>query len=441
MTDSPSRDNHDNHDDAVHTVAELLEADFGDWELATVRELVASRPGWEQGKVYDGQVVVTPGRPGTHLVLEAGKLGFESTRYTYGQVHLLNHDYRSSPGGAAAARTAALAEALATVGDPVRYEDCGGAPGLRWRGERHTVIFQSSRRASRLAVHPVPPLHGSAADIAEALHDGGKPGERERVLSYEPGDTLAQRGSAFGEVYDAVVGRIGLPTLHGGSAQGPGVRWRNERRLLILTGDRAGVLLEVHDTEELEEEEHRTFKWGGPWSADEPSDFRHLPYLWQLDRGGPGWGPDVYPGGRLAPSLDHLQDALTALLGSLVEHLPPQVGLNWTGFVITRNGRDSVRLGFDPEDGLRAYRADRAEEDSAEKAAAMREIGWQRRERWQWSAGFPEPTEESAERAARLMVAQLRADGVRNPGEECGLRDVSCNDMGTLDLYGAGVGR
>jgi broad specificity phosphatase PhoE len=55
MTDSPSRDNHDTYDDAVHTVAELLEADFGDWELATVRELVASRPGWEQGKVYDGQ--------------------------------------------------------------------------------------------------------------------------------------------------------------------------------------------------------------------------------------------------------------------------------------------------------------------------------------------------------------------------------------------------
>ncbi|QIP88199.1 hypothetical protein GLX30_33975 [Streptomyces sp. Tu 2975] len=201
------------------------------------------------------------------------------------------------------------------------------------------------------------------------------------------------------------------------------------------------MLLEVHDTEELEEEEHRTFKWGGPWSADEPSDFRHLPYLWQLDSGGPGRAPDVYPGGRLAPSPDHLHDALTALLGSLVEHLPPQVGLDWTGFVISQNGRDSVRLGFDPKQGLRAFRADRAEEDSAEKAAAMREIGWQRRERWQWSAGFPEVTEESAGRAARLVAAQLRTDGVRNPGEECALRDVSCNDMGTLSLYGAGVGR
>ncbi|AXL91937.1 hypothetical protein C4J65_29325 [Streptomyces sp. CB09001] len=441
MTESLLRDNQSNYDAAVHTLAELLNADFGDWELATVRELAGSRPTWQLGKVYDGQVVVTPGCPGTDLVLDAGKLGFESTRYTFGQVPLLDHPYRSRPGGAAASRTAGLAQALAAVGDPVRYEDCGGAPGLRWHGERHTVIFQSSRRGSNLWVHPVSPLHGGAAERAEAMRDGGRPGERESVLSYPSGATLVERRAAFGELYDAVVGRIGHPTLYGGSATGPGVRWRDERRLLALNGDRAGAWLEVHDTEELETEEHRTFKWGGPWNAEEPPDYTHLPYLWQLHRGGPGWSPSVYPGGRLAPDLGHLLEALTLLLGSLVEHLPPQVGLNWAGLVITHRNRDSVRVAFDPEAGLRVLRTDRAQEDSAERAEAMRAMGWRTRERWGWSTAFPETDEDFAERAARLIVDQLRADGVTLPGEECGLRDVTCNDSGTLDLYGAGIGR
>lgn len=441
MTDSPSHDSHDTHHDAVHTLAEVLDADFGDWELTTVRELVSSRPGWQLPRTYDGQAVVTPVRSGTDLLLDAGKLGFDSTRYTFGHVHLLKHPFRSRPGGATASRIDGLAQALAAVGDPVRYEDGGGAPGLRWHGERHTVIFQSNRRTSRLSVHPVSPLHGAAAERAEALHDDGKPGEQEPVLSYPPGATLGERRAAFGELYDAVVGRIGHPTLYGASALGPGVRWRSERRLLALTGDRAGAWLEVYATGEQETEEHRTFKWGGAWNADEPSDYAHLPYLWQLDRGGPGWGPDVYPGGRLAPDLGHLREALTLLLGSLVEHLPSQVGLHWTGFVITHNGRDSVRVAFDPENGLRIFRTDHAEEDSAEKAAAMRETGWQTRERLAWSAAFPDTDEDFAERAARLIVGQLRADGVTDPREECGLRDVTCNDMGTLDLYGAGLRR
>ncbi|MCW1098322.1 hypothetical protein OJ963_31250 [Streptomyces sp. RS2] len=438
MTDSYS---HDSHEDAVHMVGELLEADFGDWELASVKEWAAARPGWECGGAGDGRVTLVSGRAGISLVLDAGKLGFESTRYTTGQVHLLTHAYRSRPGRAAGDRIAGLARALATVGNPVRYEDCGGAPGLRWRGERHTLIFQSNRRASWLALHPVPPRHADAADTAESLHDTGKPGERARVLSYEPGAALAQRRTAFGDLFDAVVGRIGGPTLFGGSAEGPNIRWRNERRLLILSGDRHGALLEVHDTGELEEEEHRDFKWGGSWSADEPSDFHSLPYLWQLDRGGSGWGPDVYPGGRLALGPDHLQDALGLILHSFVEHLPAQVGENWAGFVITHRGRDTVHIAFEPDSGLRLFRYDRAEHDSAEKTSAMHKIGWQQRERRRWAAVFPQDGEDSAARAARLIVTQLRSDGVNNPGEECALRDVTCNDMGTFDLYGTGIGR
>ncbi|MFJ7228175.1 hypothetical protein ACIQVF_01340 [Streptomyces tendae] len=113
MTDSYS---HDSHEDAVHMVGELLEADFGDWELASVKEWAAARPGWECSGAGDGRVTLVSGRAGISLVLDAGKLGFESTRYTTGQVHLLTHAYRSRPGRAAGDRIAGLARALATVG-------------------------------------------------------------------------------------------------------------------------------------------------------------------------------------------------------------------------------------------------------------------------------------------------------------------------------------
>ncbi|MGW4430434.1 hypothetical protein [Streptomyces tendae] len=124
-----------------------------------------------------------------------------------------------------------------------------------------------------------------------------------------------------------------------------------------------------------------------------------------------------------------------------MEHLPAQVGENWAGFVITHRGRDTVHIAFEPDSGLRLFRYDRAEHDSAEKTAAMHKIGWQQRERRRWAAVFPQDSEDSAARAARLIVTQLRSDGVNNPGEECALRDVTCNDMGTFDLYGTGIGR
>lgn len=54
---------------------------------------------------------------------------------------------------------------------------------------------------------------------------------------------------------------------------------------------------------------------------------------------------------------------------------------------------------------------------------------------------FPDSAEESADRAAGLAVAHLRAHGVRNPGEECGLRDEACGNGKTLTRYGSGVGR
>ncbi|MER6169509.1 hypothetical protein [Streptomyces violaceorubidus] len=76
----------------------MLEADFADWELASEKEWAAARPGWECGGAGDGRVTLVSGRAGISLVLDAGKLGFESTRYTTGQVHLLTHSSGAAGG-------------------------------------------------------------------------------------------------------------------------------------------------------------------------------------------------------------------------------------------------------------------------------------------------------------------------------------------------------
>ncbi|AIV32754.1 hypothetical protein [Streptomyces sp. CCM_MD2014] len=82
MTDSYS---HDSHEDAVHMVAELLEADFGDWELASVKQWAAARPGWECGGAGDGRVTLVSGRAGISLVLDAGK-GRAADRHSLGHL-------------------------------------------------------------------------------------------------------------------------------------------------------------------------------------------------------------------------------------------------------------------------------------------------------------------------------------------------------------------
>ncbi|MFD0430520.1 hypothetical protein ACFQ60_33200 [Streptomyces zhihengii] len=102
---------------------------------------------------------------------------------------------------------------------------------------------------------------------------------------------LAARREALWDVYAAIVARLGEPTLYGGSSHGPSVRWRDSRRTVLLSGDRDTVGLSVHDTAALEGEEDRTFAWSGAWRADDPLGTGELPYLWRLDRGGPGESP------------------------------------------------------------------------------------------------------------------------------------------------------
>ncbi|WP_327326244.1 hypothetical protein OG735_29940 [Streptomyces sp. NBC_01210] len=284
---------------------------------------------------------------------------------------------------------------------------------------------------------------GGAAELALMLHDAPDPHFDQppvQVLAYDPGASLRDRREGFREVYDAIVARIGEPTLYGGSAEGPNVRWRDSRRLVVLTGDRRRAQLSVHDTDTLEDEERRTFEWGGAWSADEPHDFDFLPYIWQLDRSGPGERPIERPGGRMASSLEHFETALALLLAAWVEQLAVQVGEDWASFSVT-SGADRGRqllISYALEDGLHVSVDDRDGEDSPERDRLMRSRGWHSRDRGWWQADFAEPERGEVAAVARLAITELRARGTKEP-EELRARDVSCKDRGELWLPGLGI--
>lgn len=287
----------------------------------------------------------------------------------------------------------------------------------------------------------------TAADVADLAHayltspdeHFGKPSAE--VARYATPSTLAGRREAFRQVYEAVVGRIGEPTLHGGSADGPSVRWRSEERLLLLEGTRSTVRLSVHVTDELEGEEHRSFKWGGAWSASEPHDFDMLPYIWQLDREGPGTAPSYWPGGRLAACWEHLEDALRLMLTAWAEQLPVQVPGDWASFsfLVKPDGRRRLLVSLQ-DDELFLRIDDRAAEDTPERAAEMTERGWQRRTAYDWEATFARPDEKTAATAARMIVAEVRARGAQEV-KDLEPYDVGCNDHGIFTLPGLGVGR
>ncbi|MER6998892.1 hypothetical protein [Streptomyces sp. NPDC000410] len=282
-----------------------------------------------------------------------------------------------------------------------------------------------------------------AADLAELFH--GEPEEHFgrppiTVVSYEPGVTPRARREAFREVYQAIVARVGEPTLYGGSAYGPNVRWRDDSRLVLLAGDRFGAALAVHRPEPLEYEEHRIFEWGGAWSADEPHDFDLLPYVWQLYRNGPGRRPPVRAGGRTAASWDHLECALGLMLAAWAEQLPVQVPGEWAGLTI-RSSRDRGRqltVGYSPDEGLGVAIDDRDAEQGPQREREMRARGWQTRDKGWWQSAFPDTEAGAAAAAARLAVMELRARGALAP-DELMADDVGVNDRGELWLPGLGI--
>ncbi|MGW1883090.1 hypothetical protein [Streptomyces sp. NPDC001970] len=282
-----------------------------------------------------------------------------------------------------------------------------------------------------------------AAVLAEQLHDapGGHFGRPPvTVVAYETGATPVERREDFRVVYDAIVARIGEPTLYGGSAQGPSVRWRDGRRLVLLSGDRFGARLSVHRPEALEAEELRNFECGGAWSTAEPHDFDLLPFCWQLYRGGPGERPATRPGARLAGCWEHLEAALELMLAAWVEQLPVQVPGDWAGFTILSSrdwGRHLV-VSYSPDEGLGVAVDDRDAQQGPERELQMRAHGWQTSDRGWWQSAFLEADERSAGAAARLTVAELRGRGAVSP-DELVARDVGVNDRGELWLPGLGI--
>ncbi|MFV0127636.1 hypothetical protein ACLGI4_07980 [Streptomyces sp. HMX112] len=279
-----------------------------------------------------------------------------------------------------------------------------------------------------------------AADVAASLADTSEEHLSRppvRVLSYEPGATLVRRREAFRPVYEAIVARIGRPTLLGGSAHGPDIRWRDEDRLVVLSGDIRGVTLSVHVTQEREEDEYRAFEWGGAWSADERHDFDSLPYLWQLYRNGPGEGLTVWPGGRLAACWEHFESALALMAGAWAEQLPVQIPGDWATFSI-RDSRGSSYLSVHhtPEEGLGIHLNPRGEQDAPEDD--MRARGWQTLDNGRWTASFPDTRPDAPAALARLAVAELRAQGVTEL-DELTAGDISANDYGHFWLPGLGI--
>jgi len=292
-------------------------------------------------------------------------------------------------------------------------------------------------------IHQTALTPADAAEFARMLHDAPGPHLGRApvpVLVHEPGTTPAGRRGALQVVYDAIVARIGEPTLYGGSAAGPSVRWRDSHRILLLGGDAQQAGLSVHDTLTLEGEERRAFEWRGPWSGGQPYDQAFLPYVWQLDRSGPGERPTAGPGSRLAADLAQFQYGLELLLGAWVEQLAVQVGTDWASFCLTSSADRGRQLlvSYSLEDGLHASIDDRDGENNEDRARMMLARGWQSRDRGWWQTDFVDPGRDCAAGLAALVVTELYARGTRAP-EELRARDVSCKDRGELWLPGLGI--
>ncbi|GBQ01583.1 hypothetical protein SSP531S_30230 [Streptomyces spongiicola] len=301
----------------------------------------------------------------------------------------------------------------------------------------------TSRGESRIAVATTATSSITAAEIARRLHRspwdhlGGPP---VAIVHHPPEATRMERREAFREVYGPIVAAIGEPTLYGGSALGPSVRWRDADRLVLLSGDRFHVTLSVHRPEELEGGEYRCFTWGGAWSKDRQHDFDLLPYSWQLYRGGPGESPWRRPDHRLAGDWEQLESALELLLAAWAEQLPVQVPGDWAGFTVVADrdpGRDLV-VSYSPGEGLGVAIDDRDAKQCPERDWLMRQCGWHGHDRGWWHSAFPEAAENSPTAAARLAVTELRSRGALGP-QELSAREAGVDGRGELWLPGLGI--
>lgn len=211
------------------------------------------------------------------------------------------------------------------------------------------------------------------------------------------------------------------------------MRWMTRERTLLLAGDRTAVHVSVHDTDSFNTAEYRSFEASG-----------QPPYLWQLDRGGPGNSLDwTYNGHRAAWDWQEAQEQLEAMLTSWAETLPVQAPGDWAGFRL-RSARDpqtEMVVSYSPADEGEEFHAAVMgchEEREPEQAARMRARGWQRMHApYWWQIVLPETDPGAPAAITHVVITDLRERGTVIPAEVRAW-DISVGDNGELWVPGIG---
>ncbi|GAA4153299.1 hypothetical protein GCM10022285_66880 [Streptomyces tunisiensis] len=274
-----------------------------------------------------------------------------------------------------------------------------------------------------------------AADLAESLltHDNADLERPFTILTHRRTNSLIERREALRPLYEAIVARIGQPTLLGGTAHGPSVRWNGSERILLLSGDHSKAVLCVHEAQAFVQEEYSRFDSGG------------LPYTWQLDRHGPGhdhgW---TFNGHAAANGWTQTEERLAGMLASWAEHMPLQAPGDWVSFKLwaSRDWGRTMIVSFEPaQTNSESYACidDRDHEQTPERAAQMRARGWQDvDDTGRWYTRLPETDPAAPATLARLIVTDLRARGTVS-SHEVSAWDISAGDRGELWVPGIGV--
>ncbi|MFF3920553.1 hypothetical protein ACFYZB_45610 [Streptomyces sp. NPDC001852] len=283
--------------------------------------------------------------------------------------------------------------------------------------------------------HSTGTVHENAADIAERLltHEDAELDRPLTILTHAGGSSLVQRREALRPVYEAIVTRIGQPTLLGGTTHGPSVRWNTPERTLLLSGTHSEASLSAHPAATFARDEFWNFDAG------------RLPYTWQLDRQGPGHNHGwTFNGHAAAFDWASAEQRLAGMLASWAEHMPVQAPGDWVGFKLwaARDWGRTMIVSYNPSDtGAEFHLAieDRDHDQTPERAAEMRARGWQDVDEHQWwRTILPETDPTAAAALARVAITDLRARGTTCP-DEVTAWDISAGDDGSLWVPGIGV--